>query len=158
MKNLWSGGGKIMLILGLSLLGLYVVLGSFLSFIGGLLALLINGVVWTTLGCVFLYIARVNAAKYLRLKQEGICYDAEIIQIIPNGIVRVNTYVSARAECSYINQESKTCLVRSNIFMMTLGRNDYTAKVYVNRNDPRDYVVELIDGSVKNVQADYDYR
>jgi len=169
LRSIWRAGGKICLIFGLGLLALYAILGFALGFIGGILAIAGNGAVWTLLGAVFLSVARFGDAKRERLKREGLCFDGEIVCIVPNMLIRVGFFASARADCRYINFENKTCLVQSGLFMIdstmwTLLLSDgpknpaaLAAKIYVNRNNPRDYYVELRE-KITGANADYDYR
>ena len=172
--NIWSLFAKIFLPLGLGLLLLYTILELALGFKGGLLAIMINGAVWTVLGGVFWLIAQNSRYKRERLKREGLCYDAVILQLVTNYAVRIGASFAMRAECSYINLAGKTCLVRSGLFTMPNimllgvfaaapanrdGKENLAAKVYVNKSDPRDYFVEIRENDkIANIKADYDYR
>jgi hypothetical protein len=171
LNNIWGLFAKIFLPLGLGLLLLYTVLELVLGFKVGLLAIMINGAVWTVLGGVFWLIAQNGRYKEERLKREGLCYEAEVIRLVPNIMVRIGHSYAMYAECSYINSEGKTCLVRSSSFtMQSMGvfangpirsegnKEGLEAKVYVNKADPRDYFVEIRDNKIADIKADYDYR
>ena len=170
LRNAWRVSGKICLALGAIFFALYIILGWAIGFGGGMLAFAINGAVWISIGGIFCFIAQSGDVKHERLKREGFCYDAEIVRIVPNIMIRIGSCVSARAECRYINLEGKTCLVRSGLFLVenmlwtvfSGGPNDnsqgsLTAKVYVNKSDPHDYYVEISDKSI-SANADHDYR
>jgi hypothetical protein len=173
VRNAWRTWGKICLFFaGVPLLVLYVILGSVFGFIGGMLAVGINGIVWTTLGSGFYFYSQFIRRRLERLKREGLCYDAEILRITQNNIgIRVGATISVYAECSYLNAEEKTCLVCSSSFLIDnfMGTHSYalggiqninwTAKVYVSKNNPRDYYVAIYENDkIANIRADYDYR
>jgi len=172
MRNVWRTTAKICLIVGVPLVILYIILGLVLGFGGGLVAIAINGAIWTLMGQIFWLVAQHGDAKRARLKREGLCYDAEIVNIKPNMMINVGRAVAANAECRYLNLEGKTCLVRSGLFFIDVipptvfsggpredGTAGLSAKVYVNRDNPRDYYVEVSDRNrAAGADADYDYR
>ena len=172
VRSAWRTWGKICLMLGAGLLILYVILGAFLGFFGGILAVGGNGVAWTALGGGFYLYSQFILRKSERLKHEGLCYDAEILRITPNNIgIKIGATLSVYAECSYINAEEKTCLVRSSSVLLGnfmgmynyaldgIQNKNWTAKVYVSKNNPRDYYVAIYENDkILNVKADYDYR
>ena len=145
---------KIALIIGVSLSAVGITM-AVLGFIFDEVVFVFNmqAVVWGFQGLIWLGIGlgmhayfMSLAKKFMRLKREGLCYDAEILQIIPSGTYQMGRSVGSYAECSYKNQEDKTCLVRSKQFLMDrtyLDKDNYAAKVYVNRRDPRDYFVDI---------------
>jgi len=128
-------------------------------------------------GCLyFSFLVRIalrEQEKLEQLKAIGVSYPAEIIRIVSRYAVRVGRSQSVYAECTYTNNEGKNCLVSSKSFMYKGGfmpmfpnpmmdmetphNASYSAQVYVNPRDPRDYAVEILD-SVAQPQADYDYR
>jgi hypothetical protein len=134
----------------------------------------IIGVIFCSLSAGFWFYVKSSDAKRERLRREGLCFDAEIVRIMPNAAFRVGSSVSARAECRYQNLQGKYCLVRSGLFfinyfgalpLLSGGPDDsaaFTAKVYVSRKDPRDYYVDIQNSdnndNAANMQADYDYR
>ena len=172
LKNIWSLCAKIFLPLGFGLFALYIILGSILGFGGGILAVALNGGVWAVIGGVCWVIAQNGRYRSERLKREGLCYDAEVIRLVPNMMIRINASYAMHAECGYINAEGKTCLVRSGLFTMpSMGifangpiraeanKDGLESKVYVNKNDPRDYFVEIRENDkIADIKADYDYR
>ena len=119
----------------------------------------IQGAVWFCLGLGFLIYAKKKTARLERLKTEGREFQAEIVALIHSAAVRVGSGISARAECSYVNEEGRTCLVRSGLLLLTSGcdKEYLKAVVYVSREDPRDYAVE-ISPRVSEREYDYDYR
>ena len=130
----------------------------------------IMGIVWFLIGlCVYIPV-NYRKTKHERLIKEGVCYDAEIVRLLPNVHIQIGNNVSVYAECSYINQEGKTHTVKSGLFslhypfglrMNGIGMarygyqnmlRDYVsrydkesirAKVYVSRKDPEDCFVEI---------------
>ena len=125
------------------------------------------GFIFAVLGLIFFLIWRHREAKALRLKREGVCYDAEItdMQFSPYMNARRGFYASPSftVECWYRNQEGKTCLVKSegllmNPMLFASGKDSLKAKVYVNRDDPKDYYVEVTSANQSDMQFDNDYR
>ena len=173
LRNVWRTLGKIFLAIGVSLLVLYIILGLAVNFLY-MLALGINSAVFIIMGAVFWLIAQSGDAKRARLTRDGLCFDAEIVNILPNMRMNVGRAVAANAECRYLNWEGKTCLVKSGLFLIDAipptvfsggphphggGAAGLTAKVYVNKSNPRDYYVEISDkGRNTGADADYDYR
>jgi len=129
------------------------------------------GIVWFLIGlCVYIPV-KYRKIKHERLKKEGVCYDAEIVRLLPNVYIQIGNNVSVYAECNYINQDGKTRTVKSGLFslrcplelrMKGIGMarwygyrdmlRDYVsnydkeavrAKVYVSRKDPEDFFVEI---------------
>ena len=164
-RSPWFLFAKITFVIGAGML----IPGFFLK----IFVLLIQGAVWLAVGVFFWLVYREGYDRLKRLKIEGICYEAEIIQIVPNAmmnyLMRIGC-VSAHAECSYINQEDKTCLVKSNLFItyswwtafqngaVNYSKESFCAKVYVSPANPRDYHVDIRDKQQIDLQADYDYR
>jgi len=125
------------------------------------------GAIFAVLGLIFFLIWKIKESKAARLKSEGVCYDAEIADIksSPYMNVRYGLYSSPSftVECWYRNQEGKTCLVKSDGFLMNpmffgSGKDGLKAKVYVNRDDPKDYYVEVTTSLQTNMKFDNDYR
>lgn len=120
---------------------------------GGTLALV--GIIQLIIAAALKARARNEQETLERLKNEGHSFPAEITNIVHQAHVRVGHTVSVYAECTYKNNDGKTCLVRSKLFLHK-GEN-YTAWVYVNPFDPTDYAVEIF-AQAPQVHADYDYR
>jgi len=132
-------------------------------------ALAFSGVVELAIAVIFSRLVRREHTKLARLKSEGRSFPGEIVQIKRHIGVRLGYSVSAYAECSYQNQDGKTCLVKSHSFLYrdekfhwsSFGARDvsgsgiYSAWVYVNPYDPTDYAVEIL---AQTPQVDYDYR
>jgi len=125
------------------------------------------GAVFAVLGLIFFLIWKYKESKAARLKSEGQCYDAEITDI------KFSPYINARygyygspsciVECWYRNQEGKTCLVKSDGLLLGpiffgAGKDSLKAKVYVNRDDPKDYYVDVTAASQSDIKFDNDYR
>ncbi|MCL2854811.1 MAG: hypothetical protein FWE21_04245 [Defluviitaleaceae bacterium] len=84
-----------------------------------------------------------------RLKDEGVRYDAEIVGFYNGawyGSYSHGDFASgAKAECAYINQMGERQLVRSRLYVMRMGdgAEGLHAMVYVDRDDPDKYEVEV---------------
>jgi len=120
-------------------------------------SLILPGVIELIIAYFFHRSVRRQRDKLDRLKNEGLKFDAEIVQIHRHMSVHVGFSTSAYAECSYINKEGKTCLVKSTTFLVPFNdtKDSYVAHVYVSQFDPFDYAVEVL---TRGVQADFDYR
>jgi len=129
------------------------------------------GIIFAVLGLVFFLVWRHKESKAARLKRDGICYDAEItgLKSLPYMYGRrgfgFGYYGSPSfiVECWYRNQEGKTCLVKSDGLLMNplffgKGKDNLKAKVYVDRDDPKDYYVDVTDGQQSDIKFDNDYR
>jgi hypothetical protein len=142
---------------------------------------MIQGSVWALLGVVFLTISARGDWKLRRLKNEGEQFKGTIESFNPVYGVRILHYLTLRVDCSYINFEQKKCLVRSRAFLygnifnmrniggslrntagdhlaMGLSGTDFSVDIYVNRENPRDYAVEIFERNGEPVSADYDFR
>jgi hypothetical protein len=74
-----------------------------------------------------------------RLKNEGLHYDAQIVDSAEN------RYSVRRLDCVYVDERGKNCAVRSRYHMAgRLGVGDVMkAKVYADRNNPGNYETEV---------------
>ena len=115
-----------------TLLAVYTLMGVF-------------GLVWLALSMFFIRAARREMEKLGRLKEFGVRYDAKIDDIeISKQPIKAKSMISARAQCSYLNDEGKICKVQSQPFIITQTNAQYEAAVYINRSKPSDYAVELM--------------
>ena len=145
---------------------------------------LIQMLVWCAISLVFYALSQTNAAKLGRLRNEGIEYEGQVADIRPLYGVNIFNNLTFRADCAYVNDEGKTCLVRSHAAMMPVPvwlapsfrgarfrahilqesvnvsshGHGLTAKIYVNRQEPKDYAIELFESNGDGINADYDYR
>jgi len=160
LKNPFAAFGKIALILGGVFLAVFIiiVLKNHFQLSGGTMAFGINGAVWLILGIGFYLPVKISNRKGERLKKEGIRYDAQIEQLVPNYYIRIGGSSPVRAECKYLNQDNKICLVRSGLFLQNTPQGGLSAVVYVSRKDPRDYFVEISSKAGTDIEFDYDYR
>ena len=171
------------LILGASLLGVGALLLG-LSFainnatatlvlliVGGSIAF--SGLVEAILGFVFHIVVKRGARRLARLKDEGLKFQVDSIEVRRAPGVRTMNLITVVLECAYTNHEGKTCFARSGLFIMNVSEiqralltafielrwtrvitrknSQYNAFVYVNRQDPTDYAVEVFgSGSADN--------
>ncbi len=120
----------------------------------------VMGVLWLGLGIGFMLHNRKANAKRDRLKAEGARFHAEEIRLIPNYHIRYGAHLTVRAECTYRDASGQMCLVRSGSFLLPAypqpgGKTAYTAEVYVNRNDPKDYYIEVHETGSMSYDRDY---
>jgi hypothetical protein len=122
--------------------------------------LAIQGSVWCGISFSFFMLSQKNKLKLQRLKRNGAKYESAIEGLNPLNGMKVMNYLTFRADCSYVNDEGKICLVRSHAMLMSKfdGAENIIAHIYVNRTNPKDYAVELLKPSGRNINADYDYR
>ncbi len=138
----WNRLAKFLLLLfaiPFSLIGvvMYIVLD-------GNWALLINGVLWLLVGLGFLVKGYSEQRKLERLKKEGLHYDGSVVKVIPAHWVRTGSYITARVECAY-RTEKIDSLVKSGYHLLSPFEKieNLHAKIYLDRNDPVNYAVEL---------------
>ncbi|MCL2365094.1 MAG: hypothetical protein FWC71_10580 [Defluviitaleaceae bacterium] len=114
-----------------------------------------GGIIECTISVIFRAIVRKQQNKLELLKTTGINYSATITRIVPRHGVTAGGSRSVHAECTYTNNEGKTCLVKSNSFMYANAA--YNATVYVNPHDPHDYAVEVYTAPHTS-SVEHDYR
>ncbi|MCL2848041.1 MAG: helix-turn-helix transcriptional regulator [Firmicutes bacterium] len=155
------------LIIGISLLGVAAILLGLsfafdnadatlaLKITSGALAF--SGLVETILGIVFRSIVAKDKRRTARLKQEGQKFEAQTIDVKWVAGFMAGHYRSAKVECSYINNEGKSCLVKSKMILARMDA-DFGATIYVNHQNPTDYIVEVFSQSKALGNHDHDYR
>ena len=161
LKNPFVMFGRIFLSLGVAFLAGFIIsifVNHFQLSRPIILVFGINGAVWLILGICFYLPAMISTRKYERLRKEGNRYDAQIVQLLPNYLMRISGSSPVNAECTYSNQDNKTCIVKSDLFLWSAPKEDLNAVVYVNSKNPRDYFVEINSKAEVNNKYDYDYR
>ena len=81
-----------------------------------------------------------------RFKKDGDCYEAVIIKLERNSWIRRGLLgMSAKMECEYANKDGLTSFALSRDYMIGLNdeKDDFRARVYVDKNNPGSYEVEL---------------
>jgi transcriptional regulator with XRE-family HTH domain len=142
VKSSWRTYGKITLILGAAFFAAMIVV--LITFDIWAFNFGIFGAVCFLLGIIFAIIAQFERNKLKRLKNEGLRYDAKIERITRNHYgIRIGSILSGYAECSYLNQDGEKRLVKSSSFILEDQYPEYNVSVYVKRNNPKDYAVEL---------------
>jgi len=139
-----------------------------LQITGGALAF--SGVVELIIAACFRRPAQREQDNLERLKAEGLSFPAETTKIQHHAWIQLGRSHSAHAECTYRNKEGKTYLVKSPSFLhknkyfhmlrhgaVTPDYDNYSAMVYVNPHNPRDYAVEIFT-QTSEAQGVYDYR
>jgi hypothetical protein len=121
---------------------------------------IINGILWGIVGTVLFVKGKLRDKKLARLKSQGIYYNADIVEIIPNKYVRYGSYLTAKVECVYTDANNCTCLVQSDYFLLTIldSKETLNANLYTSQDNHKDYIIELMKKSAKKPEIDYDYR
>lgn len=103
-----------------------------------------NALVWLLLSLASVSKLAYDKKKLKNLKYSGACMEAEIKDMIPAAWIRVGNYISCRIVCRF-TYESKEYKVVSNYYVLTpfQRKEDLYAKVYIDKNNPTQYSVEL---------------
>jgi len=126
-----------------------------LKITGGVVAF--SGLVELILGIVFYVAVSKGKKRMAYLKQNGLKFQADTVSVKWVAGFRAGLHSSAKIECSYVNNEGKSCLVKSKMFLAQKDA-DFNAAVYVNPQDPTDYIVEVFSQSKAQSEYDHDYR
>ncbi len=106
--------------------------------------MLINASVW-----LIFFLASMNKLVYDKkklknLKQSGACMDSEIEDMIPAALIRVANYTTCRIVCRFIYEGNEYKAVSNYYVLSPLKRKeDLYANVYINKDNPAKYSVEL---------------
>jgi len=125
-----------------------------LSVMGGL------GGIFFIIGFVITNINRKAARKLADLKEYGDKYEAEDVVLVSSNSVMINHNPAVYAECIYINQSGQRCRVKSRLFMWNRWgeeKDALGATVYVDRQDPSYYAVEMYYKQSAKGQIDLDF-
>ena len=106
--------------------------------------MLINVSVWLILFLASMGKLVYDRKKLKNLKYSGVCMDSEIEDMIPVAWIRVGNYTSCRIACRFI-YEGKEYKAVSNYYVLTpfKRKEDLYANVYIDKNNPAKYSVEL---------------
>lgn len=106
--------------------------------------MLINASVWLILFLASMSKLTYDKKKLKNLKHSGACMDSEIEDMIPAAWIRVGNYTSCRIVCRFI-YEGKEYKAVSNFYVLTpfQRKEDLYANVYIDKDDPAKYSVEL---------------
>ncbi|WP_058486466.1 hypothetical protein [Defluviitalea phaphyphila] len=107
-------------------------------------ALILNGILWIALG-IGLKIKNIYYKYKLKmLKNEGICYEASVVKLVPSHWMHIGSYVISRVECAY-KTEKGNCIVKSGYYLLSpFDRiEDLYAKVYFDNENSEKYIIEL---------------
>lgn len=107
-------------------------------------AMLINVSVWLILFLTSMGKLAYDKNKLKNLKHSGTCIDSEIEDMIPAAWIRVGNYTSCRIICRFIYKGKEHKAV-SNYYVLTpfKRKEDLYANVYIDKDDPAKYSVEL---------------
>ena len=104
------------------------------------------------LGAAFFGVGQLKERKLVRLRAEGTAYDADSIDYAPS-FSPMRDYSIFRAYFSYTDHEGIVRTTKTRRYALRLGRSEtqltpldefkFSAKVYVNPVNPRDYGVDL---------------
>jgi hypothetical protein len=106
---------------------------------------LINAVIWVVIIAFQFIFFRFRRKRMERMKEEGIRYSMEITDFVLNPYIRVGAYVTAKVRGTYQNNLGKTCSVLSKNYLLSPfeTKDNLIASVYVSRENPYHYAVEL---------------
>lgn len=106
--------------------------------------MLINASVWLILFLASMSKLTYDKKKLKNLKHSGACMDSEIEDMIPAAWIRVGNYTSCRIVCRFI-YEGKEHKAVSNFYVLNpfQRKEDLYANVYIDKDDPAKYSVEL---------------
>ena len=106
--------------------------------------MLINASVWLILFLLSMSKLLHDKRKLQKLKHSGTCMDSEIEDMIPAVWIRVANYTSCRIVCRFI-YEGKEYQAVSNYYVLTpfKRKEDLYANVYISKDNPAKYSVEL---------------
>ena len=109
-----------------------------------LIAMLINVCVWLILFLASMGKLVYDRRKLKNLKHTGACMDSEIEDMIPAVWIRAGNYTSCRIVCRFV-YEGKEYKAVSNYYVLTpfTRKEDLYAKVYIDKDNPARYSVEL---------------
>jgi MFS family permease len=165
MKRLWKAGYLVAVVampLGVGMLIGGLIMGHFLDEFGMFWnPLTPQGAAWLAVGLIGLVFAAKGRGRLRRLKDDGLRFDAEVTQVGHRTIpIRTGTGAAGRVECVYINDRGERCLVKSRSLLLRFGDNaeNLGAVVYVDRDDPARYEVEVFRKDSVGVLVDRDYR
>lgn len=100
--------------------------------------------VWLLLFVISISKLTYDQKKLKTLKHSGACVEAEITKLIPASWVKIGNYNTGRVICKYCH-EGKDYKAVSNYYVLTpfLRIEDLCANVYVEKNNPAKYSIEL---------------
>lgn len=101
--------------------------------------------VWLLLFVISIGKLTYDKKKLKNLKNFGVCVEAKIVKLIPVSWVRIGNYNTCRVVCKYC-LEGKDYKAVSDYYVLTpfLHIEDLCANVYVEKNNPAKYSVELL--------------
>ena len=123
------------------------------------LVTLYQSFVFGILSLIFTLIDFFGNKKLDNFKKIGVCYDAAIVNIFPANWAHIGSYATANVHCVYKDGAGNNCLVKSGYHLLNPSdRNgDLIAKVYVETENPKNYMVELYRKTDENLKIDIDY-
>lgn len=103
-----------------------------------------NASVWLLLFLASISKLTYDKKKLKKLKYAGACMDAEIEDMLPAAWIRVGNYTSCRIVCRFVYEEKEYKAV-SNYYVLSpfQRKEDLYAHVYIDKNNPAQYSVEL---------------
>lgn len=104
-----------------------------------------NASVWLLLFGISISKLAYDKRKLRNLKSSGVCLETQIRDLIPASWIRVGNYNSGRVVCTYV-QDGREYEAVSNYYVLTpfLKPENLYANVYVEKNNPMKYSVELL--------------
>jgi len=125
-----------------------------LAVVGGL------GAIFFIVGFVISSVNKNAEKKLQELRDYGDRYEAEEVVLISSNAIVINHNPAVYAECVYTNQSGQRCRVKSRLFMWNRwGQepNALGAIIYVDRQDPSHYAVDMFIRENIGGQVDLDF-
>ncbi len=106
---------------------------------------LLNALVWLLIGLFGLVKHRLLGTRLDRLKADGDSYELIIKRMVPLSFVHIGAHIFAAAEGHYTDSSGNIQPIKSAYYAFTTFDKweDFTGQVYVDRNNPKFYAVEL---------------
>ena len=159
LTNPYAFFGKIALLLGLFLAIISAVLFAFFgSEEGATRALFFNGAMWLSIGLVCALYIRIESSKTKLLKNNGVSYNVEILNVSPSASIRIGSMPIISIEGIYVNSQGHRCKVRSRLFFWrSYSGEGLKAKIYVDKQNARRYTLEISEIIKTDYEVDIDY-
>lgn len=117
-------------------------------------AFLFNGALWIIIGSVMKIKSLYNKYKLDELKNNGISYDGQVVEIVPYPSIKIGSYITARLKCTYESGNGALTVTSGFCLLLPLDRiENLRAKIYFDADKPKKYIVELfrLESSLRKV-------
>ncbi len=118
------------------------------------------GLLFAVIGIALLNVLRRKRRKIRRLRDTGTAYPAKVVRAYYDNSVSVNNTPGLVLECEYMDRYGTAHLVKSDrlwSYVMHATTDDYKVQVWVDPQDDKNYLVEVLEdvsGSLNRIQDD----